>query len=69
MDPDDARVNNGMGVALTSRGLQKKAISYLLKAADRVSVLKLAASLMAMTADASVRNGPEAVTWCGGQAI
>jgi tetratricopeptide (TPR) repeat protein len=134
MDPDDARVNNGMGVALTAAGGAKGAIFYLKKATqsnpnfldafynlgtaemqehrveeaidawqnvvriypgffqgheglgfafymqgkyresltqlrlaldgepDRVSVLTLAASLMATSADASLRSGPEAVT-------
>jgi tetratricopeptide (TPR) repeat protein len=134
MDPDDARVNNGMGVALMGAGRPKEAIFYLKKATqanpnfleafynlgavevrehrveeaidawqnavriypgffqgheglgfayymqgkyreslaqlrlaldgepDRVSVLTLAASLMATSADASLRNGPEAVT-------
>jgi tetratricopeptide (TPR) repeat protein len=133
-DPDDARVNNGMGVALTAAGRPEEAIFYLKKAAqanpnfleafynlgaaqmqehrveeaidawqdavriypgffqgheglgfayymqgkyreslaqlrlaldgepDRVSVLTLAASLMATSADATIRNGPEAVT-------
>jgi tetratricopeptide (TPR) repeat protein len=134
MDPDDARVNNGMGAALTAAGRPEEANFYLKKATqanpnflqafynlgtvemqehrveeaidawqkavgirpgffqgheglgfafyvqgkyreslaqlrlaldgepDRVSVLTLAASLMATSADASVRNGPEAVT-------
>jgi len=133
MDPEDARVNNGMGMALTDAGRLKEAVFYLKKATqansnflqafyalgsvemrehqvedaidawqnavriypgffqaheglgfayymqgkyreslaqlrlaldgepDRVSVLKLAASLMATSADASLRNGPEAV--------
>jgi tetratricopeptide (TPR) repeat protein len=133
-DPDDARVNNGMGMALTAAGRPKEAIFYLEKATqanpnyleafynlgaaemqehrveeaigawqnavriypgffqgheglgfayyiqgkyreslaqlrlaldgepDRVSVLRLAASLMATSADATIRNGPEAVT-------
>ena len=134
MDPDDPRVNNGMGMALTAADRPNEAIFYLKKATlanpnfleafynlgtaemrehqveeaidawqnavrihpgffqgheglgfayymqgkyreslaqlrlaldgepDRVSVLTLAASLMATTADASLRNGPEAVT-------
>ena len=134
MDPDDARVNNGMGAALTAAGRPEEANFYLKKATqanpnflqafynlgtvemqehrveeaidawqkavrirpgffqgheglgfafyvqgkyreslaqlrlaldgepDRVSVLTLAASLMATSADASVRDGPEAVT-------
>jgi tetratricopeptide (TPR) repeat protein len=133
MDPDDARVNNGMGAALTGANRPEEAISYLQKATqsnpkfldafynlgsaqmqqhrleeaidawqsavriypgffraheglgfayymqgkyreslaelrlaldgepDRVSVLTLAASLMATSPDASIRNGPEAV--------
>jgi tetratricopeptide (TPR) repeat protein len=133
-DPDDARVNNGMGVALTAAGRPTEATFYLKKATqvnpnfleafynlgaaemqehrvegaidawqnavriypgffqgheglgfayymqgkqreslaqlrlaldgepDRVSVLTLAASLMATSADATIRNGPEAVT-------
>ncbi len=133
-DPDDARVNNGMGLALTAAGRPKEAIFYLKRATqanpsyleafynlgtaemqehqveeaidawqntvriypgffqgheglgfayymqgkyreslgqlrlaldgepERVSVLTLAASLMATSADAWVRNGPEAVT-------
>jgi Flp pilus assembly protein TadD len=134
LDPDDARVNNGMGLALTAAGKTEEAIFYLKKATqanpnyldafynlgtaemlehrvdeaidawqnavhiypgffqgheglgfayymqgkhreslaqlrlaldgepDRVSVLTLAASLMATSADASLRDGPEAVT-------
>ncbi len=133
MDQDDARVNNGMGVALTAAGRPNDAIVYLKRATqtnpkfldafynlgsaqmqqhrleeaidawqsavriypgffraheglgfayymqgkyreslaelrlaldgepDRVSVLTLAASLMATSPDASIRNGPEAV--------
>ncbi len=133
-DPNDARVNNGMGLALTAADRPKEAIFYLNKATqanpnyleafynlgtaemqehqveeaidawqntvriypgffqgheglgfayymlgkyreslgqlrlaldgepERVSVLTLAASLMATSADAWVRNGPEAVT-------
>ncbi len=132
-DPDDARVNNGMGSAMTDAGRAKEAIFYLKKATqanpmfldafynlgaaemqehrveeaidawqntvriypgffqgheglgfayymqgkyresltqlrlaldgepDRVSVLTLAASLMATSADPSLRSGPEAV--------
>ena len=132
-DPDDARVNNGMGVALTVAGRSREATVFLKKATevnpnyldafynlgaaemqdhqteeaidawqntvriyprffqgheglgfanymlgknreslaelrlaldgepDRVSVLTLAASLMATSGDASLRNGPEAV--------
>jgi len=134
MNPDDARVNFGLGGALTTAGRSKEAIVYLKKATqvnpdfleafyslgaaqmreqnideaiqawnnavriyprffqaheglgfafyvqgksseslahlrlaldgepDRVSVLVLAASLMATSADAALRNGPEAVT-------
>jgi tetratricopeptide (TPR) repeat protein len=134
MDPEDPRVNNGMGMALTAADRPNEAIFYLKKATqanpnfleafynlgtaemrehqveeaidawqnavrihpgffqgheglgfayymqgkyreslaqlrlaldgepDRVSVLTLAASLMATAADASLRNGPEAVT-------
>ena len=134
MDPGDARVNNGMGLALMGAGKPDEAVFYLKKATqanpnyldafynlgtaqiqarriddaidawqnavsiypgffqgheglgfayymqgkyreslaqlrlaldgepDRVSVLTLAASLMAMSSDASLRNGLEAVT-------
>jgi tetratricopeptide (TPR) repeat protein len=58
--------HEGLGFAYYMQGKYRESLAQLRLALDgepdRVSVLTLAASLMATAADASLRNGPEAVT-------
>jgi tetratricopeptide (TPR) repeat protein len=58
--------HEGLGFAYFMQGKSRDSLAHLRLALDgepdRVSVLVLAASLMAISGDASIRNGPEAVT-------
>ena len=58
--------HEGLGFAFYMQGKYRESLTQLRLALDgepdRVSVLTLAASLMATSADASLRSGPEAVT-------
>jgi tetratricopeptide (TPR) repeat protein len=58
--------HEGLGFAYYMLGKSRESLAQLRLALDgepdRVSVLTLAASLMATSADASLRDGPEAVT-------
>ncbi len=66
IDPRFFQAHEGLGFAYYVQGKASDSIAHLLLALDqepeRVSVLVLAASLMATSGDAAVRNGPEAVT-------
>ncbi len=60
------QAHEGLGLAFYIQGKTSDSLSHLLLALDdepdRVSVLVLAASLMATSAEPVIRNGPEAVT-------
>jgi len=60
------QAHEGLGFAFYMQGKYSDSLAHLRLALDgepdRVSVLVLASSLMATSADAAVRNGPEAVT-------
>ena len=64
--PGYSQGHEGLGFAYYIDGKPAQALKHLLLALDgepeRVSVLTLAASVMATSAEAAVRNGPEAVT-------
>jgi tetratricopeptide (TPR) repeat protein len=65
LSPQFFQAHESLGFAYFVQGKNSDALLHLRLALDgepdRVSVLVLAASLMSMSADASVRNGPEAV--------
>jgi tetratricopeptide (TPR) repeat protein len=65
INPRFYEAHEGMGFAFYVQGKYGDSLSHLLLALDeepdRVSVLVMAASLMATSGDAAMRNGPEAV--------